>query len=205
MGNKGIVYVMSCTQGLLKIGCTQTDQFENRMSFLENNGYQQFNGFHREFAVEVDDYRAKESLMHRLFDKSQVKLSGKGIEMFAVDINLVIDLMKAFGGRQVYPPLPAVNNNSTSSGSIVRKQEAKPLTFSMIGIPVGSELTYKDDPSRKAVTVDNKNHILWNGQTYTLSGLASLWRNGQSVQGGAYWLYNGKTLVQIRKDLENNG
>lgn len=105
---RGIVYVMSCTQGLYKIGKTDTSQFENRMAALEANGYRNFNGLKREFAVEVEDYHDKERLIHRLFDKSQVKIDGKGIEMFAVELKLVIDLLKAFDGKQIFPPSPTL-------------------------------------------------------------------------------------------------
>lgn len=197
--SKGIVYVMSCTQGLLKIGSTQTDQFENRMTRLEQDGYKQFNGFHREFAVEVDDYQQKEDLMHRLFDKSQVKLSGKGIEMFATDLGLVIELMKAFGGKQVYPSTAAEKKPTAVPK---RKSPAKALTFAMINVPVGTVLTYTDDTTRKVVTADDKNHITWKGKQYTLSGLASIWHNGQACQGGNYFTYNGKKLTEIRAELE---
>ncbi|WP_036378781.1 GIY-YIG nuclease family protein [Mitsuokella jalaludinii] len=112
---KGIVYVMSCTQGLLKIGKTAASQFENRMTMLESNGYRNFNGLKREFAVEVADYDEKEHLIHRLFDKSQVKIGDKGIEMFAVDLSLVIELLKAFDGKQIFPqaedaPAPVQNS-----------------------------------------------------------------------------------------------
>lgn len=38
--SKGIIYVMTtAVSGLIKIGKTRTDQFENRMRQLESNGY----------------------------------------------------------------------------------------------------------------------------------------------------------------------
>lgn len=138
---KGIIYVMTCTQGLLKIGKTEASQFENRMRRLEDDGYKNFNGFQRKFAVEVSDYDEKEKLVHRLFDKSQVKIAGKGIEMFAVDLSLVIDLLRAFDGKQVYPALQSdapVQNKP-------KNQVTKALTFELIDIPVGSTLTYMND------------------------------------------------------------
>lgn len=189
---KGIVYVMSCAQGLMKIGCTQTDQFETRMSRLESDGYKQFNGFHREFAVEVDDYEAKEKLIHQIFDKSQVKINGKGIEMFATDLDLIIDLLKAFGGKQIYP-----------KKEIAAKQKSNRLTFEMLDIPVGSELVYKDDPSIVVTTTNMKNGIKYQGKIYTLSGFVRLLKGGKAYQGGMFFLYKGKTLVELRKEKEN--
>lgn len=203
MAKKGIVYVMSCTQGLLKIGCTQTEQFENRMKNLESNGYKQFNGFKREFAVEVEDYQSKESLMHRLFDKSQVKLNGKGIEMFATDLDLVKDLMRAFGGKQIYPKPKA------EVADIVQTQAPKPkakrLSFKELNIPKGSELHYTIDNSITAITADDVNKVSYQGKEYSLSGLVKYLKHGGSWQGGCYFTYQGKTLVKIREEIANNG
>lgn len=41
---KGIIYLMTTVvSGLIKIGKTGNDQFENRMRFLESNGYANIN------------------------------------------------------------------------------------------------------------------------------------------------------------------
>ncbi len=65
---KGIIYLMSTVvSGLIKIGKTGNDQFENRMRFLENNGYANITGLKREFAIEVDGYDEKEKLIHDIF------------------------------------------------------------------------------------------------------------------------------------------
>ena len=42
---KGIIYLMTTVvNGLIKIGKTGNDQFENRMRFLESNGYANITG-----------------------------------------------------------------------------------------------------------------------------------------------------------------
>lgn len=98
--SSGIIYVMStAVSGLIKIGQTQTEQFENRMRFLENNGYANITGLKREFAIEVEDYQSKEKLIHTIFDKSQVGMS----ELFVTDIDVVIQLLSSFDGKQIYP------------------------------------------------------------------------------------------------------
>ena len=98
--SKGIIYVMNtCVDGLVKIGKTGIDNFEQRMTQLENNGYRRISVLTREFAIEVEDYDAKEKLIHELFSKSRVGNS----ELFSVDINLVKQLMASFEGKVVYP------------------------------------------------------------------------------------------------------
>ena len=48
---KGIIYIMeTVVPGIIKIGKTRTDQFENRMKNLENNGYSNVSGLKRKFA-----------------------------------------------------------------------------------------------------------------------------------------------------------
>ncbi len=100
MSKKGILYLMTTSHpGIIKIGKTEEYQFEKRMKYLEQNGYSQFNGLHREFAILVDDYDNKEQLLHQIFDKSRIA----NTEFFAVKINLVKKLLSAFAGEQIYP------------------------------------------------------------------------------------------------------
>lgn len=97
---KGIIYVMTTVvPGLIKIGKTGCDNFENRMYQLERNGYFNVVGLKRKFAIEVEDYDAKEILLDEIFSKSQVPNS----ELFALDADLVVQLLSSFEGKQVFP------------------------------------------------------------------------------------------------------
>ena len=58
---KGIIYCMTTiVPGLVKIGKTGTENFEQRMYNLERNGYVNVVGLKRRFAIEVEDYDEKE-------------------------------------------------------------------------------------------------------------------------------------------------
>ena len=97
---KGIIYVCSTVvEGLVKIGKTGSDNFEQRMYNLEKNGYRNVTGLHREFAIEVDNFDDIEILLDDIFAKSRVG----GTELFSLDINKVIQLLSTFKGKQVYP------------------------------------------------------------------------------------------------------
>lgn len=85
--------------GLIKIGKTGLDNFEQRMYTLERNGYNNVVGLKRRFAIELDDYSEKEMLLDSLFDKSRLQNS----ELFALDIDMVIQLLSSFDGQQVFP------------------------------------------------------------------------------------------------------
>lgn len=112
----GVLYVMSTVvPGLVKIGKTTTGRFDDRMRILERNGYNNVTGLHREFAIEVERYDEKERMLDDIFSKARVP----GSELFALDINLAIELLASFEGRQIYP------KTSTESKSKVFDDAAK--------------------------------------------------------------------------------
>ena len=97
---RGIIYVMTTVvPGLIKIGKTGSGNFENRMYYLESNGYKNVAGLKRYFAIEVDDYDEKEILLDNIFSKSRLE----NTELFALDIDLAVSLLSSFEGKQVYP------------------------------------------------------------------------------------------------------
>ena len=190
---KGIIYITTTSvTGLIKIGKTKTEQFQNRMANLEQNGYWNVNGLKRYYAVEVDNYDEKEKLLHTIFSKSQVATS----ELFALDKDLAKEVLMSFGGKQVYPVIDKHGNIKPD-----KEQKASKLTFEMLKIPVGSQLEYISDPSIKAKTVDNQTTVEYQGKRYKLSGLVRYLKNGGSWQGGVYFTYKGERLVDIRKRL----
>ena len=100
MSTKGIIYIMkSVVPGLIKIGKTGSDNYERRMYDLEHNGYRNVTGLQRAFAIEVDDYDAKETMLHTIFDKSRVA----DTELFALDVNIAMQLLSSFDGKVIYP------------------------------------------------------------------------------------------------------
>ncbi len=97
---RGIIYVMkTVVPGLIKIGKTGSGNYEHRMYDLEHNGYRNVTGLQRAFAIEVDDYDEKESLLHTIFEKSRLA----DTELFAIDVNIVIQLLSSFDGNMIYP------------------------------------------------------------------------------------------------------
>ncbi len=97
---KGIIYVMTTVvPGLIKLGKTGRENFGSRMYQLERNGYANVTGLKRRFAIEVDDYDEKEKLLDEIFSKSKVP----NTELFALDLDLVIQLLSSFEGTKVYP------------------------------------------------------------------------------------------------------
>lgn len=199
---RGIIYITTTSvTGLIKIGKTRTDQFESRMRNLETNGYWNVSGLKRHYAVEVDDYDDKEALIHTVFSKSQVANS----ELFALDVKLAKEMLDAFEGKQIYPPVTEKKDddaadNVTSKG----KERAAPFSFEMLEIPAGSTLHYLHDESITCTVANHKNKVTYQKEEYSLSGLTQKLKNSKSEQGPKYWKYNGKILTDIRKEKEEN-
>ena len=97
---KGIIYIMTTVvPGLIKIGKAGKDNFKQRMYNLEHNGYCNVTALKRVFAIEVDDYDEKEDMLQTIFKKSQVG----NTELFALDVNIAIQLLSSFEGKIIYP------------------------------------------------------------------------------------------------------
>lgn len=123
---KGIIYIMeTVVPGLIKIGKTASNNFEQRMYNLERNGYNNVVGLKRRFAIEVEEYSEKEVLIHSLFDKSRLQNS----ELFAIDIDLVIQLLTSFEGKQIYP------ENETKEQVFADATESKQVKANLALIP----------------------------------------------------------------------
>lgn len=192
---KGIIYIMETSvKGLIKIGMTRSDQYETRMKFLESNGYFNVGGMSRYFAIETDSAFEKEQLLHQIFSKSRVD----GSELFALDAELVKKLLMAFDGKIIYP------KQETLKPMRSRSSPKPPLTFEMLGIPIGSTLTFTKNTTITCKTINEKNKVKYDGKTYSISALAMELLHTSAAQGGAYFTYQGKTLVQMREEIEKN-
>ena len=216
---KGVLYVMTTVvPGLVKIGKTNTSNFEERMYKLESDGYKNITGLKRLFAIEVEDYDQKEKMLHTIFSKSNIE----GTELFAVDKNLVVQFLSSFEGRIIYPPEKSREDifNEASreectyqrlvrEGFIEEKisnldyPKKKPFRFSIVDIGIGEELAYIDDPSI-VVTVVSDNEVSYNGEIYSLSTLAEKLKGLKAVQGSLYFTYKGERLTDLcrRKEYE---
>lgn len=79
-----------------------------------------------------------------------------------------------------------------------------PFRFSMLNIKPGTELTFINDDTIKAIVVDDKN-VEYQNEIMSLSALAQLLfndGNSRQRQGPAYFTYNGETLKNLREQRE---
>ena len=77
-----------------------------------------------------------------------------------------------------------------------------PFRFGTCGIPVGSKITFIDDPSITAIVIDDR-HIEYNGETTSVSALAQELKGfTHPVQGTLWFTYQGRRLSDIRDSID---
>lgn len=195
---KGIIYIMTtAVSGLIKIGQTGTANFQERMRFLEANGYYNVSGLKRFFAIELDDYIDKENLLKEIFNKHRVGDS----ELFALDYDLVRQLLLSFEGKVVYPK----DVNKEKEFDKVSKAREQGVRFSLYkkGIKDGEEIVFIADKEITAKVVGER-EVEYGEQTWKLSPLTYMIyeQKGElnpsgAYQGAAYWQYKGKRLRDL--------
>ncbi len=80
-------------------------------------------------------------------------------------------------------------------------ERATNFSFTKCQIPVGSKITYCNDPSITAKVVDDRN-VEYNGETMSLTALAKLLTGKKySIAGPKFFKYNGEWLNDIRHKL----
>ena len=229
--DRGIIYIMSTAlEGLIKIGCT--NDFENRMHFLESNGYRNINGLKREFAIEVDDYKKKEALLHkvfgdyRLWHKPDQAASSKAPELFAIDLNLAIQLLSSFDGTEIYPA--GLTRKEVFDSAVVNSLRARipegtyhmEVNMNEWGLVKGimevvrrGRFTVKagsfcapPDPNHAIPEIRNhaivENHILMNDLECTSPSTAAYIIRGMQTNGWDYWKNKDGNLISIYKEPE---
>ena len=193
---KGIIYIMTtAVSGLIKIGQTGTGNYQERMRNLEANGYYNVSGLKRFFAIELEDYAEKETLLHDIFNKHQVGES----ELFALDQELIRQLLLSFKGKVIYPE----NIDQEKEFDEVSKVRIQSRLFSFYkkGLKNGDEIVFKDDEKITAKIVGER-EVEYDDQIWKLTPLAyklSEQRGNPNASGAgaAYFKYKGKKLRDL--------
>jgi len=89
--------------------------------------------------------------------------------------------------------------------NIAKKSRRAPFKFSMIGLKPGDTIIFA--PNGEKVRVNSENTVDYNGQILTLSRFCKIYMpdkdsENKEYQGPAHFIYNGKTLDEIRKEKE---
>ncbi len=183
--------------GLIKIGQSGRDNFEERMRFLEANGYYNVSGLKRFFAIEISEYKEKERLLHEIFNKQRIGDS----ELFAIDYDLVQQLLLSFEGT-VFFPKQVNKEKEFTLVSQVRKKGAL-FSFYRKGIKNTENIVFFADKEITAKIVGER-EVEYGGQVWKLAPLTrkiyelkGKSNSSGAYQGAAYWEYKGKKLKDL--------
>ena len=187
----------TAVSGLVKIGKTGTKNYKERMRFLEANGYYNVAGLKRFFAIELEEYDDKESLLHEIFSKHQVGNS----ELFALDQEVVQQLLLSFEGSIVYPE--RINKEKAFDTVATSRKQSALFSFYRKGLRNGDTVHFIPDQSITAVVVGER-EVDYEGQvwklsplTYKLFEIQGKLNSSGAYQGANYWQFDNKKLKDM--------
>ena len=199
--SRGIIYVMTtAVSGLIKIGQTGSNNYKERMRNLEANGYYNVAGLKQYFAIEVEDYSEKESLLHEIFAKHRVGES----ELFALDFNLIKQLLLSFEGKIIFPKELNLKEKEVEFEKVVKiRKQGERFSFFKKGLKIGDEIVFCEDKAIKP-TVKSEREVEYQNQIWKLSPLAyELYKkqgklnSSGSYQGAFYFTFDNIKLTKL--------
>lgn len=197
-----IVYVLvnEAMPGYVKIGLTNTS-LEERIRSLDTTSVPlPFECF---YAARVRNCREVERLLHDTFLDFRVRSNR---EFFEVSPERVVSAIKLAEIEDVTPKRDFVESEEDQKALNQAREKRSAFNFGMVGIPIGAEITFiNDDTVRaKVIKLSGKRSIELNGeQTSPSSAAQKLLGYPYQVQGTIYWMYQGETLDDRRRRMEN--
>lgn len=198
---KGTIYVLTnpSMPGYVKIG--KTKNLEQRLKTLDNTSVPV--PFKCAYAAEVDDYHEVEKLLHDAFADARSRSTR---EFFEIDEQRVISALQIAKGKDVTPGKDVAEDAESLRALEKASERRGRFKFSVVGLKPGDQVSFLKDANQIA-TILNDQEIDFEGKPMSLSqaALALLHRSGvdwKTVNGPQYWEYDGETLSQRRRRME---
>ncbi len=194
------VYVLTnqAMPGLIKVGITGAEDVETRVKSLDQSGVPL--PFECYYAAEVDDAQAVEKAIHVAFDELRVR---KGREFFELDPNKAKVIIELLAVRDVTPREEVVASVDDTEALLKRKGRFR---FSQAEVPVGATLTFSRAESQTATVIDDTNIAFRDHQTSLSNSALEIMRelgyNWKTIDGTSFWLFDGQTLNERRREVE---
>lgn len=195
-----IIYILinEAMPGYVKIG--RTNDLERRIREMDNTSVPlPFECF---YACTVKDSQFVERQLHDAFMDHRIRSSR---EFFEISPERAVAALKLAEIENITPRRDFVETQEDQQALNQARKKRTVFNFAMVGIPVGAELAFSRDENIKARVVDNRS-IELNGEIVSLSSSAQkILGYASSVQGTAYWMYEGELLDERRKRMEEEG
>ena len=192
-----IIYILmnEAMPGYVKIG--RTNDLERRIREMDNTSVPlPFECF---YACIVRDAQFAERQLHDAFLDHRVRSSR---EFFEISPERAVAALKLAEIENVTPKNDFVETPEDQQALNQARKKRSIFNFSMVDIPVGAELVFSRDENIKAMVIDNRS-IEYNGEITSLSSSAQkILGYNYGVAGTDYWMYEGETLDERRKRME---
>ena len=197
------VYVLTnqAMPGIIKIGITSAEDVESRMRSLDQTGVPL--PFECYYAAEVEKASDVEKALHSAFDDMRVRQNREFFRLDPYRAKVIIELLAV---NDVTPREQVVSSAEDTEALVKSANKPGLFRFSSANVPVGATLNFSRDENQTATVLDDSN-IEFNGERTSLSRSAlqimqGLGYNWKSVDGVSFWLYEGQTLRDRRRELE---
>ena len=190
---------------MVKIGIT--DNVERRIKELSSTSGVPL-PFECFYAVKVsEDAKKLEKKIHQGFDKQRVRREREFFYTSPENAKSILELLEIMGGENVTPKEDIVENNEEKQALDEARKLRVKFNFKMLDINPGEILKFKKDNSITCEVYDDtqvkfrdKITSLSNSADIVLKDMGYDWT---SVQGPRWWVFEGKTLSELRNEREN--
>jgi hypothetical protein len=200
--SEGIIYILinEAMPGYTKIGKTTTS-VEQRMRELDTTGIPL--PFECYYAARVADVNFAEKTIHDVFDDRRVR---QRREYFKIDPERVRSALLLAAIEDITPRDDVVEDADDQAALNKARTIRGAFNFKMVDIPPGTVLTFSKDEDVSCTVVDHKK-VEFEGDTTSLTAaaLTIIHRMGytwQTLAGPDYWEFNGETLSERRRRME---
>lgn len=198
-----IIYVLTneAMPGYVKVGKT-SNNLEQRVKELSSTTSIPL-PFIVSYACTVKDSAFVERQLHEAFGDNRVNPKR---EFFIVGTQRVVAALKLAEIENITPKRDFIEDNEDreSLNEVIKRRNR--FNFKTVNIPIGTEIIFSTDKNIKAKVVDINSvySIEFEGKKSSLSDSArKILGYSYPVSGTEYWMYDGETLDERRRRLEN--
>ncbi|MFA6504041.1 MAG: GIY-YIG nuclease family protein [Patescibacteria group bacterium] len=198
-----IIYVLTneAMPGYVKIGKTNNN-LEQRVKDLSASTSVPL-PFTVFYACSVKDANFVEHQLHDAFDNNRVNPRR---EFFQIAPERVVAALKLAELENITPNQDLIETNEDREAHNEALDRRGRFNFEIVKIPLGAEIYFSRDESKKAKVVDlhSSKSIEFNDQITSLSDSARILLGvNYGVAGTDYWMFEGETLDERRRRVES--
>jgi len=155
------------------------------------------------YACKVKDANFAEHQLHDAFDNNRVNPRR---EFFQIAPQRVVAALKLAEIEDITPKTNLIEDKEDREAHEEALERRGRFNFKIVGIPLGTEIYFSRDETKKAKVVDLNafQSVEIDGKITSLSLSArKLLGVNYGVAGTDYWMYDGETLDERRKRMES--